>query len=341
MRTTILALLLFITSIATAQQSPRVPFPDDYTPSPCAPDKPCESYPRSQLQGAAFTMLGIQLDGRWIEAHYDQMMQLYAPACRKHATCFGTAGTNFLFCDDIMINEYRSVCDKAFPKSTSPADWEQCKGFTEIWALGVDMRAKAVAEEAQACVQAKQLEVEHTKPPIVWVVPETIPRGYTGNIYIYALDPDTHLPVRADITIDKQILYAPSNPAGNLATGYPFKWPIKYNRVKNADGHYDVVSPTVTLKAERYPVVTFPMPSTPPKMIVEMKPAKLHPGVNKVTVTARDADSGQPVEARVMMGNLTAGEANEPIEITVPKSGKAPEIWVTSLFDAYGDVVVK
>ena len=341
MRSTSLAILLFAATIAAAQQSPRPTFPDDYTPSPCAPDSPCESYPRTQIKAAAFTMLGLQLDGRWVEDHYNQMLQLFAPVCRKLATCYATPGNNFLFCDDIVVPEYRAVCDKTFPKATHPADWEQCKGFTEIWALGVDMRGKMVAEPAQACALEKKLNVVHTKPPIVWMVPETVPRDYKGNIWIYALDPDTHIPVQANITIDRQQVFAPSNPAGSVATGYPFKWPVKYNRVKNAEGHMDVVAPTVTVKPDSYPPVTFVMPSPAPKMLVEMKPAKLHAGVNKVTVTARDAESGKPVEARVMVGENAAGEANEPIEITVPKGGKLPEVWVTSLFDVYSDVVVK
>lgn len=342
MRTALIAILLSAASLAAAQQPPRQPFPDDYKPNPCAPEKPCESYPRSQMRNAAYDMLGLRLDPRWVEDHYDQMLQLYAPVCRKLAACYATPGNNFLFCDDIVIPEYRAVCDKTFPKSTNPVDNEQCHGFTEIWALGVDMRGKEVSEPAQACAQEKHLgDVAHTKPPIVWMVPETIPPGYTGYIYVYALDPDTHMPMRASITVDKQILYAPSNPAGALSTGYPFKWPIKYNREKNADGHFDVVSPLVTVSAESYPTVTFTMPSAPPKMIVEMTPAKLHPGVNRVTVTARDAATGQPVEARVMAGEDVAGEANSLIEITVPKNGKAPQIWVTSLFDLYSDVVVK
>jgi hypothetical protein len=72
-----------------------------------------------------------------------------------------------------------------------------------------------------------------------------------------------------------------------------------------------------------------------------MTPAKLHPGKNRVTVTARDAESGKPVEGRVMAGELVAGDTDQLLEIEVPRRGKAPEIWVTSLFDAYGDVVVK
>ena len=339
MHSAILALLFLATNVSFP--ATNVAFPDDYTPSPCAAENVCQSYDRTQLKSAAFTMLGLSPDAKWFENHYDEMLKLYAPICRKHATCLATPGNNFLFCDDIVIREYRAVCDTAYPKSKNAFENEQCREFTEIWALGVDMRANAVSVEGQKCAKEKGLDVMHAKPPIVWVEPSPIPRGYKGDIYVYALDPDTHVPVQANIEIEKQQIYSPANPTGRVATGYPFKWSHKYNRVKTADGHADLAPPMLTLTPQFYPAVTIPLPSPAPKMIVEMKPAKLKRGVNKVTVTARDAESGEPVEARVMAGHDVAGDTNQPIEITVPKSGKVPEIWVTSLFDAYGDVVVK
>jgi len=341
MRTILIALLLSLATAVMAQDAPRPVFPDDYTPNPCAPEGTCQSYDRTQMRSAAFSMLAFNLDQRWVDAHWDQMLQLYAPICRKHGTCLATPGNNFLYCDDTIVPEYRAVCDRAFPKSTNAEDNTQCRMFTEIWVLGADMHGKKLSERGLACAKEKHLDVMHTKPPIVWIVPATIPRGYKSDIYIYAIDPDTHVPVQANVTLDKQLIYAPSNPAGNLATSYPFKWPIKYNRVKNAEGHEDVEAPLVTVKAEFYPPVTFRLPSTPGTMLVTMTPATLHPGVNHVTVTARDAETGKPVEARVMAGRDAVGETDQLIEITVPKGKKAPELWVTSLFDVYSDVVVK
>ena len=341
MRNAVISFLFIAASIAHAQEAPRVPFPDDFTPSPCALAQTCESYDRTQLRNAAFTMLGLSPDGKWFEDHYDQMIKLYAPICRKHATCLATPGNNFLFCDDLLINEYRAVCDRAFPKSASEFDNEQCRNFTEIWALGVDMHASAYAKQGQECAHEQGFDAMHTRPPIVWIVPAQIPRDYKGDIYVYAIDPDTKVPVRADIELDKQVIRAPANPTGKTSTGYPFKWTHKYNRVKNAEGHEDLVAPTLTLRPDLYPAVTIPMPAPPPKMIVEMTPAKLRAGVNKVVVKARDAETGQPVEARVMLGRDAVGETDQPIEITLPRGAKIPEVWVTSLFDAYSDVVVK
>lgn len=339
MRNVFVALALLVSATTLAQTSTRPTFPDDFTPSPCAPEGTCKSYDRSQMRNAAFTMLALQLDQHWVESHWDQMMELYKPICRKHATCLATPANNFLFCDDILIREYRWVCDKNFPQSTNAFDNDQCKAFTEIWALGVDMGANKFAEQGQKCAKEKGLDAMHTKPPIVWIEPSPIPRDYKGDIYVYALDPDTHVPVRADITVENQIIYTTANPAGNVATGYPWKW-SKYNRVKRADGHEDLEAPMLTLHSAVYPDTQIRLPSAPPKMIVEMTPAKLHAGVNKVTVSAKDAETGKPVEARVYAGITVVGDTNTPIKITVPKSGKAPEVWVTSLFDAYSDVVI-
>jgi len=339
MRKALIAALLLTASVAIGQQTPRPPFPDDYTPSPCAPATSCRSYTRTELADAAFVQLGMQLDRRWSDKHYDEMLGYFAPLCKKHATCLGTAGNNFLFCDDTMIREFRAICDQRFPKSQNEKDFNECRSFVEIWALGMDMNAKAFSDPAQKCVRENRLDQMHAKPPVIWVEPATIPRGYKDYIYVYAIDPDTHVPVHAEIKIGNEIIYAPANPAGSVATGYPFKWPIKYVRVKNSEGHQDLVPPVIKVTSPYYPEVTFPMPIAASKMIVSMTPAKLHAGKNTITVNARDAETGKPVEARVMANEATIGDTNQVIELDIPK-GRMPQIWLTSLFDMYSDVVV-
>jgi hypothetical protein len=69
-------------------------------------------------------------------------------------------------------------------------------------------------------------------------------------------------------------------------------------------------------------------------------PDQLKPGKNIITVTARDAATGKPVEARVMAEDMAVGETNKPFELQLTRRDKRPEIWVTSLFDRYSDVVV-
>jgi hypothetical protein len=43
---------------------------------------------------------------------------------------------------------------------------------------------------------------------------------------------------------------------------------------------------------------------------------------------------------RVMAGDLVLGNANAPVTLEWKKGQKRPEIWITSLFDRYGDEVV-
>jgi hypothetical protein len=75
-------------------------------------------------------------------------------------------------------------------------------------------------------------------------------------------------------------------------------------------------------------------------MTVAMKPNALHGGKNVITIDARDAATGKPVEARVMSGGDPIGDTNIPITLQVNRKGQHPEIWVTSLFNLYSDVVV-
>jgi hypothetical protein len=342
MRYALLAFSLFAACLAAAQSPPAQVFPDDFTPSACAPEQPCVSFSQSELLNAAFAFNGYQIDARWLDAHYDELTKLYAPICRKLGTCLGTAGNNFLFCDDIISAEFRQVCDKRFPESQDKRDHEQCQFVTDTWLLGVDQHALAIGTKAQECVHAKGLEVMHAKPPVIWTWPDKIPNGYTGYIWVYALDPDTHVPVKADLNIEGETIYAPANPVGNIATGYPFHWKPTFKRIKNAEGHDDLAPRTLTITAPYYPTVTMLTPTTPPRMVVEISPSldKLKPGTHEVTVTAKDAETGKPVEGRVMVGDMVAGETNQPFELVV-KKGQKPDVWVTNLFNAYGDVVVK
>jgi hypothetical protein len=113
-------------------------------------------------------------------------------------------------------------------------------------------------------------------------------------------------------------------------------------RVPNADGHRDIGAPTVTLNATGYKPLTIPIEMDVPKAIVEMSPAadQLKPGMNTITVTARDAATGEPAELRVMVGDRVLGNVNQPLQFEWPQGQKRPEIWVTSLYDQYSDAVV-
>jgi hypothetical protein len=84
------------------------------------------------------------------------------------------------------------------------------------------------------------------------------------------------------------------------------------------------------------------MPAAPRRVAIEVSPAidKLKRGKNKITVNAIDVMTNKPVELRVMLGETILGDTNKPLEFEVKKGEKRPEIWATSLFDKYSDVVV-
>jgi hypothetical protein len=336
-------MIAFASTVLAADPPPSKIFPDDYTPNPCAPANSCDTFEHSGMRSAAFNFLGLQLDRDWLEAHGDEMIKLFEPVCRKLATCMATPGNNHLFCDDVISTELRDVCTRRFPKEKGDADWHQCEVFMETFELGVDQKSYATWLPASECGKVKTPAVDKTKPLIYWVDPPVIKPGYKDYISIHAIDPDTHIPMQADISIEGQIVYTWTNPAGSLQTYYPFKWPTKFNRIKNpTTGHSDVVSPTVTIKKEHYPTITFPMPVTMPQVKLELMPpaAQLHPGRNVITVFAKDVASGKPAELRVMFGDTPAGTTNEPIELMIDRKAKRPEIWVTSLFDWYSDQTV-
>ncbi len=330
-----LLLLLLFAGSALADRRREI-FPSDYTPSPCAPAEACASFAQSSMRSAAWQFFGLTLDSNWIAAHWDEQMKSFRPFCTKLATCQATPGNHWWFCNDVFIREIRATCDQRYPRTTNLKEWEQCDGFARIFALGVDQQGKTLWEKAQDC--AKALPQSRRKME-VWLEPATIPIDYDGEITIFAINTDTHVPVEASVRIEGQILYSRESPTGKLLTLYPFKWPRKLRRVTNAQGHTDLVPPDVVLEAPDYETIRVQLPTIVPKLKVTMAPLKLRRGKNRVTVTAFDDATGTAVEMRVMVGDQQVGNTNEKIEIELPK-GKRPEIWLASLFNAYSDVVV-
>ena len=334
MRRFLIAALL----LSTPAFAQRPIFPDDYKPSACAPANACLGYPESGFRGAGASFFGYDLDVAWMQAHQTELRAAFEPWCRKLASCLPVPNNPVWFCTDMLRTQVRHICDEKY-RDIHTHDSEQCLEFADIFSLGVDQHAAPFSKAAHEC--SAKTPVQHTKPPEVWMVPDPVPYGYRKDVVIYALDPDTHVPVYAKIKIEDHILYAPSNPAGELASYYPFQMPFHFLRVPNADGHRDVVAPMVTVAADGYPEVKFRLNTpTPKKVTVEMTPpaSKLHRGENKVTVTT--SVDGRPVEMRVMAGERAVGESNQPITIDWPKGEKRPEIWVTSMFNRYNDVVV-
>jgi hypothetical protein len=332
----ILAILFsLLTATVTFAQTKPEGFASDFTPSPCASTTACTSFKTSEYAPMAAKLLGLTIDSNWVRDHESEMAVAMGPTCQKIATCYTIQGALYQFCHDSLMPEIRAVCPAKFAPGTH--DFEECRAFTEIWIAGVDQLSRQRWQEAQAC--AKPSWTQKSYAPEVWIEPATVPRDYSGRITVFAVDPQTKLPVPAEINIDTQNLYTSLTPTGRPTTYYPFKWTPKLVRVPNADGHRDLVAPTVTVTSEGWAQASFKMPIDVPKMIVEMKPSKLKPGQNHITVTTRDAATGQPVETRVMFGTVIAGESNKEFALTVPK-GKHPDLWVTDLYERYSDVVV-
>jgi hypothetical protein len=234
----------------------------------------------------------------------------------------------------------RDVCDTKYSKEKEFHDWEQCKAWIETFALGLTQQSAPIWNQAQEC--AKPSAAMHLTQPDVWIAPEKFPADYDGYLTFFAIDPDTHVPIFGHITWEDQIVFAPSNPTGQTATYYPFKGPFKLARVPNAEGHTDLVPPMVTIKYDYYPTQQLRLPMVVPKMAVKLEraPEWSKPGKHQFKVTATDATTGQPVEAQVMIGEQAVGETNAPLTIERRKGEKLEDIWVTSLFDRYSDVVL-
>src|SRR4029079_3311518 len=267
-------------------------FPADFTPNACAVEVSCISFADSSMKSAGFQFLGLDLDAAWLEKHGAEMKAAMAPLCRKHATCQTYPTNTYMFCDDVLTAEAHTLCGKLFPADKNAHDADQCKAWIEVYLMGVDQNAINTWKTAQACTK-KQPPAAHAKPLEIWMSPESIPYDYKGAVTFYAIDPDTRVPVLARVLLPNQIIYAPANPSGEMATYYPFPMPFKYLRVPNKDGHTDAIPPTITISAQGYPDTSFQLPAVVPKAIVEMTPATLHAGRNEVTVAARDSINGK------------------------------------------------
>jgi hypothetical protein len=333
------ALLLLLPVLASAQDAPRHPFPRDYTPHPCAAKGLCEQgFTHSEMARLGNRMFGLYVDLEWVKLHEKELFEeSFEPMCHRLETCYAVPGNTTEFCNDYMVGEMRAVCDRF----KSESDHTKCAEYVEMYMLGIDTGSLPVWKEAQACTNSQFPDWKSDVPPVVWVEPARIPAGFSSRLKIFAQDVKTKVPVQARITVGDQVLFSKINPNGRVDTYYPFTWPIKLVRVRRADGHEDLVPPMVTVKAERYPAVTFPMPYDVPTLKTSITPelSKLKKGTNRITVSAVDAATGKPVEMRVMAGTTVLGESNKPIELVLT-SGRTPEIWATSLFNVYSDVVI-
>jgi hypothetical protein len=115
------------------------PFPADYKPHPCAPSQACASLKKSEIVQVGATMRGFSLTDEWVNAHWDEMLEMIKPSCAKLATCYATQGNVAIFCTDLLMPEVYGLCDR-YPKGS--VDYEQCAMFTRIYMLRADLQEK-------------------------------------------------------------------------------------------------------------------------------------------------------------------------------------------------------
>lgn len=329
-------ILILLATAAIAENAPRPSiYPTDFKPQACAPDAAavCVAVPAGQLRSYATTFRGYNLHQEWIDAHYDEMVKSFQPTCAKVASCFTIKGNDWVYCLDVVREDFLAQCDR-FPEGS--LDRDQCTMFAMTYYVALGAKTK-LHEQAQKCV-AQQPAATAERTLEAWFTQQSYAVDFEGEVMIHAIDAETRLPVRAKLSMDGEApLRSTEGPIPT--TGYPSKWKARMARVPTASGRRELVAPTVTLAAEGYKPLKMQMPITVPSLVAEMKPKQLKRGKNKFTVTAKDAVTGKPVRGRVMADNVAIGETDQPLELVL-RAGEKPEIWVMSLYDKYGDVVV-
>ena len=337
MKRLLLAALLCGAGALHAADAPRATFPDDYTPTTC-PTVSCQSFEESDMRSAAGTFLGLTLDLDWMHTHLPQLKREFEPLCKKATACFATAPNTNMFCMDILAPEFRAICARDYPKETSPGEYQKCYEVVETYLLGLDQRMRPRFDETRACA-AKNDPLRTNKTLDAWIVPSKITMpAKEAKITFYAIDRDTHVPVLAAIQVEGQSLYAPANSAGSLATGYEFTWPVQFVRTKNAAGHVQASAPLVTITADGYTPVTMRMPVDVPQVVVTTTPALRCGRTQRVTISVKDATTGELVLGRVVVGNTTAGPIGRRLKLDLRKNA---EVWLADLSNGAADVQVK
>lgn len=338
MKTLLVSLLLALPTSAFAAR-PTIgsqPFPNDYRPSPCAPEDACASLTPTGIVDVASTMLGYSIAQEWVDARWNEMISAIRPACAKLGTCIATRPNTVAFCVDLLKPEIWGTCDR---HPAGSADYDHCAALTRVFTML--LRDEKMGQKPRECAAA-QPAPSGDAPMTAWIAPETIGSDYAGIFTVYALDPETRIPIMALVSMESQKLTTKASPGGKPWTNYQIEWPVKLLRIPNAAGHTDLVPPSITVSAPGFTPVTMKMPVVARTVIVEMSPKaeKLKPGKNTVMFTARDAATGEPVELRVMLGETVLGDTNRPLDLELKKGAKRPEIWATSLFNQYSDVVI-
>lgn len=332
--TRVFLILLLLTPAALAVEKPRPIFEDTYVRQSCAPTGNCATALQSQFSGYA-NLRGDYLPAEWVSANWDRMLALMAPVCEKIANCQAIPGNDWVWCKDQLATNFHSVCD-VLPDEE---DRKRCRFFSNVYAFAQDSAARTKHEEIQACAIAANAG-KPLKELEVWTVPADIPLGFKGRVTFHAVDRETRIPVMADVAIEGGKLNPEESLGGRTLTGYLLSYQLALRQLPRPDGHRNFAAPIVRLNATGFKPVEYALPVELSRMVVEMTPKTFKRGTNTVTITAKDSITGKPLEARVMGNDRVLGKTNVPFTFEWKKGQKLPEIWVTSLYDIYDDVVV-
>ena len=321
---------------STAATAPREAFPSDFVPSPCAPsaEEMCGGVKKVDFANLAYRFRGVTISHDWLDAHWDEMKQdALGPLCTKMANCYTIPGNTTTWCLNLFREEFPKTCDR-FPEGST--DREQCVMFAHVYFITIGVKTN-IWKRAQECTRSTAESGPGTLE--AWVAPSPIRLTDDETITVHVIDSKRRIPVKARITADGGGRLKSTDGPQPLS-GVPSTWVRRLKRVPNAAGHEDLVAPTLTIEAQGYETIRMPLPVTLPQLKVTMTPpaSELKPGRNLITITAVDSETNEPVEMRVMGGTRILGTTNKPFELTIRRS--QPEIWITSLFDRYSDIVV-
>lgn len=221
-------------------------FAGEPKPSPCRADacKPAEHV--QAFPQMAFSMRGIRLDANWVMKNADGLVAQFGDACVHLNDCLAIPGNSFTFCDEVLGKELRKTCDTSFPRQKSFNDWDQCVGFTAMYAISVEQQVIPKWKEAQAC--AAEQPLPENRALKVWIEPRSIAIGKPSKFTVYSVDASSGAPLYAKVKIDGELLTQTEeiDPTGTSGTWYVILHTLK----RRADGSL----PKITVEAQNYPV---------------------------------------------------------------------------------------
>ncbi|HEV7765000.1 MAG TPA: hypothetical protein VGQ76_08370, partial [Thermoanaerobaculia bacterium] len=192
-----LLLLILVACSAIAAEPVREAFPNDYTPNACAPDADtvCQSFAKERMIGYGSAFRGFNLRQEWVDAHWDEMTKIFKPFCAKIGNCFTIKDNDWVYCVDILRDDFLGACDR-YPADSD--DRTQCSMFAMTYYIGLGAKTQ-LHKAAQDCISGQAATGERTLQ--AWVKPAKFALGFDDLMTVYAYDAETHIPVRAKYTI--------------------------------------------------------------------------------------------------------------------------------------------